>query len=133
MEKVIYNKAKQRPKFINLLKIRMPITAVVSILHRISGLILFLVLPLIIYGLGLSLQGRDGFEQAILISKSTPVQLLIIFTVVSVIYHLLAGIRFLLIDIDIGLNIVAARWTAIIVILITVISMVLLVIGVTGL
>lgn len=133
MDKVTYNKAKQRPKFINLLKISMPVTAVASILHRITGLILFLMLPVIIYGLGLSLQDQQGFTRAIQIMESPTGHFLNIIIMVSVLYHFLAGLRFLLIDLDIGLTLVAARWTAFIVILVTIISMVVLVSGISGL
>ena len=47
MDKVINNNTKQRPKFLNLLQIRLPVTAVASILHRITGLILLPVLPVV--------------------------------------------------------------------------------------
>lgn len=133
MDKVIYNKSKQRPKFINLLKIRMPVTAVASILHRITGLILILILPVIIYGLGLSLQGEDGFDQAILLVESPVGRFLFIFIAVSTFYHLLAGIRFLLIDLDIGQSLPPARWSALFVIIATIVIMLILVTGVTGL
>lgn len=133
MEKVISNKNKQRPRFINLLKIRMPVTAVASILHRITGLMLVLMLPIIIYGLGLSLQGKEGFNQVILILKSPAGQFLFFLIIASTFYHLLAGLRFLLIDLDIGQSLTSARRSAQMVILTTIVVMVLLLTGAAGL
>lgn len=127
---MIFKKTKQRPKFINLLQISMPVTAVSSILHRITGLILCLILPVIIYWLGLSLQSKQGYEQAILLLQSSAGKILIIISLTSVFYHLLAGIRFLLIDLDIAHNLSAARWTARFVISASIIVLALLLTGV---
>jgi succinate dehydrogenase / fumarate reductase cytochrome b subunit len=54
---------KPRPKNLNLLSIRLPVNALVSILHRVSGFALFLVLPLLLWCLQQSLQSAQGFEQ----------------------------------------------------------------------
>ena len=123
---MIKNITKQRPKFLNLLQIRLPITAVASILHRITGVILLLVLPAIIYGLGLSLQDEEGFKEVAMAIKSPALQFLLVLIATSVFYHLLAGIRFLLLDLDIGHDIVVARWTARIVIITSAIILVVL-------
>jgi succinate dehydrogenase / fumarate reductase cytochrome b subunit len=130
MEKVIKNITKQRPKFLNLLQIRLPITAVASILHRITGVILLLVLPVVIYGLGLSLQDEKGFQEVMMAIKSPAFQFLLVLIATSVFYHFLAGIRFLLLDMDIGHEIVVARWSARIVIIVSTIILILLVAGV---
>ena len=127
---VIYKKNRQRPKFLNLLQIRLPVTAVASILHRVSGVILLMVLPVVIYGLDLSLQGREGFEQVISMIQSPVGQLVFVLISTSIFYHLIAGIRFLLLDVDIGYSLAAARWTARIVIIISIIVMLVLVTGV---
>ena len=127
---MIYKKNRQRPKFLNLLQIRLPVTAVASILHRASGVILLMVLPVIIYGLDLSLQGREGFEQVISMIQSPVGQLVFVLISTSIFYHLIAGIRFLLLDVDIGYSLAAARWTARIVITISIIVMLVLITGV---
>src|SRR5579872_3303497 len=51
-----------RPKNLNLLTIRFPIPAIVSILHRLSGVVLFLLIPIILWGLSQSLASDDSFE-----------------------------------------------------------------------
>lgn len=93
-----------RPFFLNLLKIHLPVTGFVSILHRISGLLLFLALPFSVYLLELSLQGEEGFVQAAEILQLSVVQLGLLILLWSIIHHLFAGIRFLLTDFDIGLE-----------------------------
>ena len=62
------------PVFLNLFRIRMPAGAVASIAHRISGVLLFLSLPLLAWLLDLSLQGGEGYERAIALLQSTGVK-----------------------------------------------------------
>lgn len=126
---MIKNKTKQRPKFLNLLQIRLPATAVASFLHRVTGVILFLILPLVIYGLGLSLKGENGFHEVIMVINSPAYRLLLVLIGVSTLYHLLAGIRFLLLDLDIGHTLVVARWTARFIIILSVIALIVLLVG----
>ena len=100
------------PKFLDLLRIQMPVGAVLSIAHRLSGILLFISLPLMVFLLGLSLQGAAGYEQALAWFGSLPMQLLLILLVWSVFHHLLAGFRHLLLDIDIGVELPQARRSA---------------------
>ena len=51
-----------RPYFLNLVKIRLPLPGFVSILHRVSGVLLFLSTPLLVYLFDLSLRGEQGFD-----------------------------------------------------------------------
>ena len=53
---------KSRPVYLNLLRIRQPVGAVVSILHRISGLVLVLALPALFYLLQQSLASEEGYR-----------------------------------------------------------------------
>ena len=53
---------KQRPKFLNLAEIKLPVPGFASILHRISGAGLFLMLPLLIWLLDLSLKSPDSYQ-----------------------------------------------------------------------
>jgi len=94
----------KRPVFINLFKIRLPIAGILSIAHRIAGIVIFLSLPFWLYLLDLSLLSENGFHQAKDILRSNwllPVYLVLLW---SVIHHLLAGIRYLLLDMDIGIE-----------------------------
>ena len=93
-----------RPFFLNLVKIRLPVTGFVSIFHRISGLLLFLAIPFSVYLLDISLQGEAGFQQASDILNVPIIQLACVILLWSILHHLIAGIRFLLTDFDIGLE-----------------------------
>lgn len=86
------------------MQIRMPPTAWVSIAHRASGVLMVLSIPFCVYLFGLSLSGEDGFQQSINLLHS-PLVLLFGWALSWAIgHHLLAGIRFLLLDIDVGLS-----------------------------
>jgi succinate dehydrogenase / fumarate reductase cytochrome b subunit len=101
-----------RPRFLNLLQIRMPIGAVASIAHRISGVLLFLILPAAVFLLELSVRSPEGFDQARAILHAPLVQLLGLVLAWALLHHLLAGIRFLLLDLEIGIERKQARVSA---------------------
>jgi succinate dehydrogenase / fumarate reductase cytochrome b subunit len=101
-----------RPKYLNLLTIRQPVTAVLSILHRLSGVLLFLMIPGFIYWLGLSVRNAEGYAEALALLRHPWVEAGAILLAWALTHHLLAGIRFLLLDLDIGLSLRAARASA---------------------
>lgn len=100
------------PVFLNLFRIRFPVGAVTSIAHRISGVLMFSSLPLLIYLLGLSLQGPAGFEQAVETLQSVWLRAGSVIIAWSVSHHLLSGIRFLLIDMNYGVGLQQAHRSA---------------------
>jgi len=98
-----------RPKNLNILTIRFPIPAIVSILHRISGVILFLLIPIFLWGLKLSLASQQDFD-SLKEFLSTPVMKFIVWCFLSAfIYHFVAGIRHLLMDLHIGEELKSGR------------------------
>ena len=98
-----------RPKYLNLLQIRLPITGIVSIAHRISGVLLVLCIPFGIFLLERSMQGPAGFAWLGGLFSSLAVRLGLFLVAAAVAYHLIAGIRFLLIDLGIGEHLQGAR------------------------
>lgn len=104
-----------RPRFLNLLLIRMPAGALASIGHRASGVLLFLILPLAAFLLDLSLQGPAGFEQAARWLAAPGTRVVEFLIGWSLAHHLLAGVRFLLIDVGVGVEKRPARATALLV------------------
>lgn len=100
------------PVYLNLLQIRFPVAAVLSIGHRISGVVLFLCIPFCVYLLDLSLRNESGFAKATEILASTPVRWLTVVLIWMFAHHFYAGIRFLLIDIDAGVEKSIARISA---------------------
>jgi succinate dehydrogenase / fumarate reductase cytochrome b subunit len=102
----------QKPKFLNLFQIAMPVTAIVSILHRLSGLLLAIFLPVFIYGFYLSTQGKSQFEQLSGYFNNLGFKILLIVLIWTISHHIFAGIRYLLIDIEFGVSLPAARLSA---------------------
>lgn len=103
---------KQRPKFLTLWEIRLPIPGFVSILHRISGAGLFLALPFLICLLQLSLGGAENFQTFKQITGN-PLSKLVLFGLCwAYLHHFCAGIRFLLMDVHVGVDKEPARASA---------------------
>ena len=104
--------ANKRPVNLNLLTLRFPITAIASILHRISGFILFLLIPLFLGLLAVSLKTSEGFfiVHSGLIHPLT--KFIILAFLFALFYHLLAGVRHLIMDAGIGENLLQARFSA---------------------
>lgn len=101
-----------RPVFLNLIQVRFPAAAIQSILHRLSGLCMVLALPYVIWLFGLSLESAEGFASVQTTLSATPARLLSAVLVWGLAHHLFAGIRYLLIDFEIGLEREAARRSA---------------------
>ena len=122
--------SEHRPVYLNLLKIRLPVPGIVSFAHRITGVLLFLALPYAVYLLDLSIESAQSFEQ-VRQSLDQPFMLLLqIVLLWSIAHHFFAGIRFLLIDAEIGVEKTSMRTGAWLVILAELVTIVLIVIGV---
>ena len=96
---------KQRPKYLALHEIRLPLAGFASILHRVSGAGLFLMLPLLIWLLQLSLGATA--ESAATFSAVTGnllVKLILLGLLWAFLHHFCMGIRILLLDIHIGVE-----------------------------
>ncbi|MBT2971366.1 MAG: succinate dehydrogenase, cytochrome b556 subunit [gamma proteobacterium symbiont of Ctena orbiculata] len=101
-----------RPVFLNLFKIRLPMAGVMSIIHRATGVLMVLAIPLLIYLLDLSLSGSEGFAAAKGLFASGLAKLILFLFLWGLMHHFLAGIRYLLIDIDVGVEKPLFRQTA---------------------
>jgi succinate dehydrogenase / fumarate reductase cytochrome b subunit len=105
--------SKQRPKFLTLSEIRLPLPGFVSILHRVSGAGLFLMLPLLIYLFQLSLDPSPEGAAAFKALTGNPLVKLVLFGLSwAYLHHFCAGVRFLLLDLHIGIEKQAARSSA---------------------
>lgn len=100
-----------RPKNLNLLTIRLPINAVVSILHRASGVGLFLALPLILLAFQWLVTSHQTYLSLFDILKTWPVKLIIIGLAWAFFHHFFAGIRHLLQDIHWMTSLQKARFS----------------------
>ena len=102
----------RRPVFLNLMRIQMPVGALTSIGHRISGTILALSVPAAVYLFGLSLGDEGGFSRALAIFGRLPVKIVAVIVVWALAHHLLEGVRHVLTDFDIGSPLRTARKSA---------------------
>ena len=89
--------SKKRPVNLNLMTIKFPIAAISSILHRASGLLLFFVIPLVLWGLQRSFT-VEGFTWLQRANACIVVKLIEWFLLSGLIYHVVAGIRHLMMD-----------------------------------
>jgi succinate dehydrogenase / fumarate reductase cytochrome b subunit len=109
---------KARPQFRNIsvsqiLAYRLPPAGIVSILHRISGVLLFLVgIPFSLYLLQQSITSEISFESYRAIVGSVPGKLVLLVLIWAFVHHAIAGIRYLLLDRHIGIQRETARSTA---------------------
>ena len=103
---------KPRPVFLEIPNIRLPIPGIVSSLHRISGVALFVMLPVLLYLLSGTLSRESAFETYRAIVSNPLVKLILIGVLWAYLHHFLAGIRFLFLDAHKGLELNTARNTA---------------------
>ena len=101
------------PVYRNLLRIRFPVGAVTSLAHRLSGVLMVASFPLLIYLLDISLQDAAGFDRAVDYLQTGWLRAGSVIVAWSLFHHLLSGIRFLLIDFDIGVDKESGRRSAI--------------------
>ncbi|MEO6975675.1 MAG: succinate dehydrogenase, cytochrome b556 subunit [Gallionella sp.] len=90
---------KKRPKHLALHKIKLPLSAFVSLLHRISGLFLFLALPLLLLMLQYSVNSIETYTELMSILALPLVKLMLLGLLWAFLHHFFAGLRFLAIDI----------------------------------
>ncbi|KGS14247.1 MULTISPECIES: succinate dehydrogenase, cytochrome b556 subunit [Pseudomonas syringae group] len=92
----------QRPVNLDLRTIKLPVTAYTSILHRISGVILFVGIAIMLYAMDKSLASEEGFGE-VKAYMTSPLAKLVIWGLLSaLLYHMVAGIRHLIMDSGVG-------------------------------
>jgi succinate dehydrogenase / fumarate reductase cytochrome b subunit len=115
--------ANRRPKYLGakalLFDIRMPSPALVSILHRISGALLLLGFGLLLSPFERSLQSNEGFEAAAKLFEPKWVRALLLLLVWAYVHHILAGLRFLTIDVVGGVSLRSAKYSSVCVIVVS--------------
>lgn len=102
----------RKPVFFNLLQIQMPVGALTSITHRVTGILLALGIPFAIYLLELSVENPQEYARVGDMFDQWFVKIAAIVLICSLAHHLLAGVRHLLSDIDVGSQLSAARRSA---------------------
>ncbi len=104
---------KQRPKYLSLqallFEIRLPLSAWVSILHRISGILLFGAMLWLLYLLDRSLASQAGFDAIRAYLGFPSVKLALLILAWAFLHHFCAGIRYLLLDLHKGVDLASSR------------------------
>ena len=103
---------KTRPNYLDLTTIKQPVPAVPSILHRITGFGLFIMLPFLLYLLHSSLASPDSYVRYRALIDNPLVKLILIGLIWAYLHHLFAGIRYLALDVHYGVELQPARNTS---------------------
>ena len=101
-----------RPVFLDLMRIQMPVGALTSIGHRVTGVVLAASVPAAAYLLGLSLRDEAGFAQVMALFGQFAFKAAVVIVVWALAHHVLGGVRHLLTDVDIGSPLRMARRSA---------------------
>ena len=117
---------RQRPVYLNLLQITLPPGGWVSILHRVSGVLLIFATPVFLWFFGRSLHDDAGYQQVASLLGAGFARLLLWGFALALWHHMLAGVRHLLLDLKIGIGKPCARLSAYIVMALDVVGALLL-------
>ena len=104
-----------RPVYIDLRKINLPVSALISITHRLSGMyVFFITLPLMLALIYFSTESENSFNDLSLFLKNYKFILgLIVLSFCILWYHILSGVRHLIMDAHIGESLLASKYSAI--------------------
>ena len=113
---------KPRPVYLNLFAIRQPLPAIASILHRISGALLFVAgIPLLLWFVERTLASPEAFAAATAPFATAFGKLVVLVLAWCYLFHLLAGLRHLALDLHVGIRLAPARSSAAIVLVLSII------------
>ena len=116
----------KRPVNLDLGSLKYPPMAIASILHRLSGLLMFLLLPVMLCYLSCSLKSAASFEEMRMHLANPWVKLIIWGFGSAWVYHVVAGIRHMMMDIGVGESLEAGRRSAILIIILAIIATIFL-------
>jgi succinate dehydrogenase / fumarate reductase cytochrome b subunit len=100
---------KQRFRNFDLLSIRFPFTAIISFLHRVSGIFVFLLIPFLLWMLDVASGSQAGFDRMHDMLANPVSKITLWLLLVALWYHLLAGVRHLIMDMGHGETLRSAR------------------------
>src|SRR5699024_588281 len=89
---------KNRPVNLDLTTIKLPLAAIASITHRIAGIVIFFALPILLWMLDRSLASSESFDGLLTTMQNPLFKLMLWGILAALIYHLLAGIKHLVLD-----------------------------------
>ena len=101
--------ARKRPKYLNLFRIKLPLPGIVSFLHRVSGALLFIAIPLFLFVFQLTLGSPADFDKVRQGLESPLVKLVLIALLWAYSHHFFAGLRFIAMDMGFGIELGKTR------------------------
>ena len=104
--------AKSRPVNLNLISFRFPPMALISIGHRVSGFVLFLLLPLALYLLSMVTHSASDFSRLRVLLDAGWMRCVNWIMLLAMAYHVIAGVRHLIMDMGWGESLQASRCSA---------------------
>ncbi|MDA8953432.1 succinate dehydrogenase, cytochrome b556 subunit [Pseudomonadales bacterium] len=110
-----------RPVNLNLLVFSFPLAAIVSITHRITGVMLFVGVAFALYALGLAMSSEQGFAEAKVLVAQPLGMFILLGLIATLTFHIIAGLKHLLMDFHVGDTVGAAYFGSIAVIVLTLI------------
>jgi len=96
----------------DLVRYRLPVPGVLSILHRVSGVLMFVLLPWLLWLFDMSLRSEVGYQRLLQVAGGWSIRAILVVLAWAVLHHLVAGVRFLALDLDLGMARPAARRSA---------------------
>lgn len=106
---------KKRPKNLDLTSIKLPLPGKLSILHRVSGVGMFLMLPLLLWIFQASVTSPESFAAFQAIAAHPLLKVILAGLIWAYMHHFCAGIRYLLLDMHVGIDLPSARQSSVIV------------------
>ena len=105
--------SRQRPKYVDINLLHLPLPGLVSIFHRVTGVVMFMFLiPAVLFVLQCTLGSEAGFNEWKSVLAHPLAKLIVLGFVWSYMHHLFAGIRYLLLDVHVGIALEPARMSA---------------------
>src|SRR5262245_31603420 len=114
----------QRPIYLSLTQFRFPVTAITSITHRITGVVLFAATAFLLYVLDLALRSPQSYARALEILAAPTGKLVMLITLAMLIFHIIAGIRHIVMDFHLADSLEAGRAGSQLVIVLSLVLMV---------
>lgn len=111
---------KKRPVNLALWTIRFPLPAITSILHRISGFVLFLAIPIFLALLAATLASEESFQKVQDCLTSWPAKITWWLLLSALMYHVVAGFKHLLMDVGVGETLTSVKVTSILTLVISI-------------
>jgi len=112
----------ERPVYLSLTQFAWPLTAIASITHRVTGVVLVAGVAYLLWLVSMALESQAGFEAARSALADPLPKLLLIAVVAALLYHLLAGVKHMFMDFHLGDSFAVAKNSSIIVFALTAVA-----------